>query len=99
VRQLVVTAAAEADLRAIGRFTAETWGVDQKTRYLAQIRDRFRQIRDAPGLGRSRDNIRPGFRSLAAGRHVIFYREAEDLVEIVRVLHDRMDLHGRLADP
>lgn len=99
MRQLVVTAAAEADLRAIGRFTADTWGLDQKARYLAQIRDRFRQIRATPGLGRPRDDIRPGIRSLAAGRHVIFYRNAEDLVEIVRILHDRMDLHGRLAEP
>ncbi|OWJ68645.1 type II toxin-antitoxin system RelE/ParE family toxin [Inquilinus limosus] len=99
MRRLVVTAAAAADLQAIGRFAAETWGLDQKTRYLAQIRERFRQIRATPGLGRPRDDIHSGFRSLAAGRHVIFYREAVDLVEIVRILHDRMDLHGRLADP
>lgn len=99
MKRLIVTAAAEADLTAIGRYTAETWGLDQKARYLGQIRAKFLQFRRKPDLGRARDEIRRGYRSFSAGRHVIVYRETDDLVEILRILHDRMDLHQQLADP
>lgn len=99
MKRLVVTAEAEADLTAIGRYTAETWGFDQKTQYLGQLRARFLQLRRKPDLGRVRDEIRHGYRSLSAGRHVIVYRETDDLVEILRILHDRMDLHQQPADP
>lgn len=97
-KRLVVTAAARDDLRVIGRTTAETWGLDQRARYLARIRERFIQLRNTPGLGHARDDIRPSYRSIPIGRHVVFYREAGDLIEIIRVLHDRMDLRRHLAD-
>jgi len=99
VKRLVVAVAAQEDLRAIGRYTAETWGPDQKVGYLNQIRARFIQLRKVPGLGRMRDEIRPGYRSISSGRHVIFYCETDELIEVVRILHDRMDLHRQLADP
>ena len=99
MKRLVVTAAAEEDLRAVGRYTAESWGLEQKARYLAQFRKRFLQIRKTPEIGRARDEIRPGYRSILAGRHVIFYQETDELIEVVRILHDRMDLHRQFADP
>jgi len=99
VKRLVVSTAAEADLTAIGRYTADIWGVDQKARYLGQIRSRFLQLRSKPDLGRARDEIRHGYRSVSTGRHVIVYREMDDVVEILRILHDRMDLHQQFTDP
>ena len=101
MKRLVVTVAAEADLTAIGRYTAETWGPEQKGRYLAQIREKFVQLRQMPSLGRPRDEIRPGYRSISAGRHIVFYLETDNLIEIIRILHDRMDLHRQfpVSDP
>ena len=39
----------------------------------------------------ARDDVRPGYRAFHEGRHLIFYREAGDQIEIIRILHDRMD--------
>jgi toxin ParE1/3/4 len=99
VKRLIVSTAAKADLTAIGHYTAETLGVDQRARYLGQIRARFLQLQRNPDLGRVRDEIRRGYRSISCGRHVIVYRETDDMIEILRILHDRMDLHQQLADP
>jgi toxin ParE1/3/4 len=44
-----------------------------------------------PSLGRACDDIRPGYRRYAEGSHIIFYREVRSDIEIVRVLHGRMD--------
>ena len=36
---------------------------------------------------------------MVAGNHLIFYRKSsDDAIEIVRVIHGRMDIETRLAD-
>ena len=38
------------------------------------------------------EEIRPGYRKLAAGSHVLFYRmTADNVIDVQRVLHERMD--------
>jgi toxin ParE1/3/4 len=98
VKRLVVTDAARGDLEDIARHGDQQWGTARTRRYMDAIRERFARLRHTPGLGAPRDDIRPGYRSIAAGRHVVFYRETQDHVEIVRVLHERMDLHRRLTE-
>ena len=49
-------------------------------------------IEQHPFAGRSRDELRPGFRSLAANPHVVFYRVVDRVPEIIRVLDGRQDL-------
>lgn len=42
------------------------------------------------------DHIRSGYRRFAVGSHLIFFRHREDSqIEIVRVLHRRMDAAKR----
>lgn len=98
MKRLEIAKAAEADLAEISRYTEERWGIAQKRRYLAAIKDCFFRLRRNPALGASRDDIRPGYRSISAARHVVFYREALDRIEIIRVLHARMDLNRRLTE-
>jgi toxin ParE1/3/4 len=50
-----------------------------------------------PQLGAARDAIRPGYRSARQGRHLIFYREIPDGIEVVRVLHESMDIERHLT--
>jgi len=47
-------------------------------------------------MGRTRDELVPGLRSLPFGRYVIFYRALDDGSEIVRVLHGARDLRRAL---
>jgi toxin ParE1/3/4 len=94
-----LTNAAEADLLGIGRYTRERWGEAQCRRYLTQLDERFHMLADNPALGTASDDIRPGYRRFPEGSHVIFYRSVESgLVEIVRVLHERMLPENHLED-
>ncbi|MBI4182882.1 MAG: type II toxin-antitoxin system RelE/ParE family toxin [Proteobacteria bacterium] len=97
MRRLVLVEAAQADLRDIARYTGREWGEAQKRRYLEAIRKRLAGVRRRPGLGAPREEIGPGYRSTSCGRHVIFYRETEDAVVVLRILHARMDVGGRLG--
>ncbi len=90
-RLLRVSDPAKDDLGRIGAYTRREWGAHQKRKYLGQIRDSFKAIRDTPGLGTPRDNIGMGLRAHRVGKHVIFYRETKNELVIVRVLHESMD--------
>ena len=97
MKGLVVADAAKADLRAIAAYTEETWGAKQKRRYLDELQQRFRRLRLRPSLGRRRNDIGVGYRSLRCRRHVIFYRETADDIVVLRVLHERMDVRRHLG--
>lgn len=52
-----------------------------------------------PELGRDRSEVYAGARSFPSGKHVIFYRTAaQGVIEIARVLHQRMDLLSQFSD-
>ena len=93
-----LTVQARADLRDIGRYTQQTWGRDQRNRYLARLDEAFHRLAREPHLGRACEEIRAGYRKYHVGRHLIFYRESVAGVDIIRILHDRMDIEAHLDD-
>jgi len=48
-------------------------------------------------MGRERPEIKSGYRSIAEGKHVIFYRAGDNGIEILRILHGRMNIEHRLG--
>lgn len=71
--------------------------MQQKNKYLRLLDAKFKQLSEHPHLGARRDWIREGYRSARQGRHLIIYREVADGIEIVRVLHESMDIDRHLA--
>jgi len=94
-----LTHAAKSDLRAIGRHTENTWGRTQRNTYLSMLDRCFQDLADSPLKGRDCSDIRAGYRKYSAGGHVIFYRQiAAGSIEIVRVLHTRMDVEHHVSE-
>ncbi len=92
-----LTKKALSDLLEIGRYTEQNWGREQRYKYLSKLDDCFQQIAESPNLGRSCSEIREGYRKITVGSHVVFYRQKTDSeIEIVRVLHRRMDFESKL---
>ena len=99
--------AAEQDFLAIVRWTAQSFGPRQAATYRATLVAALTVLErgpDVPGA-MARDEIQAGLRSLHVarqgrrGRHFVLYRTAEPgTVEIVRILHDAMDLPGHVTD-
>ena len=86
-------ARAKADLKDIANYTEKTWGRGQRNKYLRDFDSAFQKISENPDLGRLVSHVRPGYRVLAIGSHLIFYRLNEGReVEIIRILHKRMDV-------
>ncbi len=83
---------ADIDLEYIFDFTQAEFGFDQAVSYLRDLDEAFLLLSENPEIGRVRDEIKVGLRSLPKHSHVIFYRVLEDHIRIVRVLHGRRDL-------
>jgi len=91
VRALVVARAAEEDLLAIWTYL-RAQSERAADRIVDGIAEQFDLLLRHPLIGRSRPELGIGYRSLAVGSYVIFYRASEDKVEISRVLHGARDL-------
>ena len=91
-----LSAKALNDLKSIGRFTLKTWGREQRDLYLSKLDDSFRLLADQPFLGTPRHDIREGYRVHHVGLHLIFYRQQSTHIDIIRILHDQMDVETRL---
>ena len=89
--ELVNRPLAEADLRKIWRDTYEDWGQAQADKYLREIGAALQSLKDNPRMGRERDEIREGYRSLVVRQHLIFYVIQDRKISVRRILHGRMD--------
>ena len=95
----ILSRRAKADIKDIGRYTLETWGKAQRNTYLATLYACFQDLADSPSRGSDCGSLRVGYRKKQCGRHLVFYRTGDEgLLEIVRVLHESMDMASRLID-
>ena len=83
--------AAEHDLESIWSYTMHQWGVEQTTRYFDELIAAFTALANSPQTAPSCEHIRRGYRRWRVGRHLIYFRETDYGIAVVRILHDRMD--------
>ena len=87
---------AQADLDEIWTYSAARWGEDRTERYIRDLWRTFERLAEDARIGRSCDEIRPGYFKCPAGSHVVFYRRDAGIVDVVRILHERMDFERHL---
>ena len=86
------------DLDDIWIYTFKNWSVEQGNRYYNLIINEIEFIADNFMSGKSMDHIKTGYRASRVKSQMIFFRRAEDdKVEVIRVLHQMMDLENRLT--
>ena len=85
------------DLKNIWFYTLNNWSKEQADRYYNQIIAEIEFIADNFMTGKSAEQTRENYRLAKVKSHLIFYRKVEnDIVEIVRIIHQRMDVKKRL---
>ena len=96
--QYVISKKALTDLEEIWLYTLEKWTVDQANRYYTLIFDEINFICKNINAGKSMEHVRKGYLASKVKSHLIFYRILNNTVEIIRILHERMDIENRLND-
>lgn len=94
--KLRMSVAAVQDLEQIWIFTKQNWSERQADRYYNLITDEIAFLCSHPSSGRSYETVRKGYRAAKVKSHLIFYRFDTNLIEIIRILHERMDIIEQL---
>jgi toxin ParE1/3/4 len=94
--KLIVQIEAEEDLRKIGAYTLDQWGVTQAIHYIDQIETAFLKLLDSPRMGLACNDVRPGYRKWLIEKHVIFYVATETTLTVIRILDQRADAEEQL---
>jgi toxin ParE1/3/4 len=82
---------ARQDLKDIWLYSCKQWNEAQADEYLSALDTGIAKLRTNPSLGRTREDVRSGYRSLRIKAHIVYYQVAPPVIRIVRVLHARMD--------
>lgn len=103
--RIVLGKLAEDDLASIAIWSAENFGAKQAEAYVDAILDTVDELSAGePTRSKARDEIAPGIRTLhmtkpgRRGRHLLVYTVSDDLLTIVRILHDSMEVSRHLPD-
>jgi len=88
------------DIENIWLYTFETWSAGQADRYYNLLMDEIEHIAQNPQAGKDYSHIRKEYLRTRVKSHFIFYKrnKKEKLIEIIRILHQQMDIDERLND-
>ena len=92
----VLSRKAQSDLEEIWDYSAAQWGATQANQYASDLIVTIEAIASGKRAGRACEEIRPHYFKIQSGSHIIFYRKVNSKIEVVRILHQRMDFGRRL---
>ncbi|MFA5667654.1 MAG: type II toxin-antitoxin system RelE/ParE family toxin [Balneolaceae bacterium] len=96
-KQYRISKQAIVDLNDIWTYTSHKWSKEQADSYYNLIITEFDFIVDNFMTGKSAEQTRQNYRVVKVKSHLIYYRRSSDnIVEIVRVLHEKLDISTRL---
>lgn len=94
MKGIAFSPAAEADIGEIWNYSADRWGADQADGYIDAIQDACRAL--ARGTRQGRPSVLPGLHKYLCGSHVVYFVDAADHLNVIRILHQRQDAERHL---
>ena len=88
---------AEADLEEIWLYTFRQWSLEQADAYSLSIMAAIEGLASGCNIGQRAD-VREGYWKYRVGRHVVYFRSSDSHLDIIRILHGRMDVDLHLKD-
>lgn len=94
-----LTNKAVEDLSKIWDYTFEVWSEKQADKYYEMLISNCQEIAENSELGKNYEGIAQNLFGFKSNRHLIFYQTInENYVEIIRILHERIDLKERILE-
>lgn len=98
-KPIIFDPAASAELDSIYKYTAETWGEDQASRYLTGLQVKLNDLSMGGFLSRTfstnADNV---VNFIRYEKHYVFFQERIGAFYVLALMHERVDISGRLNE-
>lgn len=89
---------AEEDLIEIYRYGFLNYGEQKADLYVGTLKDKCQILANDPFPYREYDEFIPPVRIHSHKKHLIIYTAEKDRILIIRILHERMNVHKQLKD-
>ena len=97
--EYIISEKALEDLNNIWIYTAENWSIEQANRYYNLIVDEIEYAVENFETMKDFGSIRKDYRYSKVKSHLVFCKRVENSVmEVVRILHEKMDIKNRIKD-
>ena len=94
-----ISAKALEDLEDIWLYSYRKWSKEQADKYHRLIFEEIESIVINYDLCRSVDYIRIGYKVTKVKSHLIYFKKSNDgVIEIIRILHQKMDIENRINE-
>jgi len=90
--RLELSPAAHDDWTAITHHTILNWGETQANLYHEKLEKALETIRLHSDIGHGHSDLPDFYRLYPVGSHVIVYRIRQEMISVMRILHQRMSL-------
>ncbi len=95
----IISEIALDDLNNIWIYTAENWSVEQANRYYNLIMDEIEFVVVNFETMIDFGNVKKDYRYSKVNSHLVFCKKNENTeIEVVRILHEKMDIKNRIND-
>ena len=96
--RLILRQEAINDLTDIWDYTLQTWSKNQADDYYGKIKSACQEVAKDSDIGRKYFSIERNLLGYRVGKHIVFYQIVfHDEIEVIRILHERMDLEDKLS--
>lgn len=85
------------DLDGIWESTYLNWSKEQADRYHSLIMNEIEFISENTTSGKSMEYVKEGYFIVYVKSHMIFFKRNKGIVEIIRILHQKMDIESNLV--
>lgn len=98
MRDVIFRPEADADIEDIADYTIDQWGKVQARKYVAELRQAIEALGGTAERHPLSDQPFPGLRRMRSRHHLVYYLCDESHVDVLRVLHERMDASAQLGE-
>ncbi len=83
------------DIDSIYRYTVHQWSIRQADKYYFLLKTACNELANGDKIGRSFADVLDGLLGYRVGKHIIFYTLEAEQMQVIRILHERMDYRSR----
>ncbi len=96
MNQVILSPRAKLDLGEIWDYTLSQWGIEQAEKYVRELWSVMEHVADDPTKSVDIGDVRGNYRKSRFGSHVFIFKVTRDGIDVVRILHQRMDFERHL---
>lgn len=94
--KVILSPKASQDLSAIWDYTFSQWGIEQAEKYVRELWAMMEYAANNPIKSVDIGDVRREYRKSRSGSHVIFFKVTGNGIDVVRILHQKMDFERHL---